>query len=184
MNYNKKIRDIKKIITDERYHCIGFCVSNDGSVVYSVSGDEKNEEKNLDLYQKNVENILSPCTHAKISSSFTLINSFSRRESFVKEYEKYFYSNLNLKKISKILFFDYPRYIKYSSSRNSKNNFNCVERKLIGYCNDISKIYVTKRPCYLCLIALPCCAETSYLEDKSLLVNTLTRCCCSIFKIK
>lgn len=184
MNYNKKIRDIRNIIVDERHHCIGFCINNDGTIVYSVSGDEQNENKNIRLYQTNIEEILPSCTLAKISSSFTLINSFSRREKFVKEYENYFYSNLKLNKLAPILFFDYPRYLKYSSLRNSTNNFNCVERKLIGYSNNISKIYVTKRPCYFCLIALPCYTEVSYLEDKSCLVNKLTRYCCLISKIK
>lgn len=184
MSYDRKIRRLRNIIKKLEARCVGFSVLSDGSVVYAVNGDEKAESKTLSNHGKDIEKILGAGSkHSNISYSFSYFTSFSRRDLFCKKYEDYFYSSLDYFGQTDFFYFSFSKKEAYAANLNNTGNFNCVERKLIGY-SVFDELYVSFPPCYFCLAAIPFESRINYIHYRNNKLSTFVRHGNTFYKLK
>lgn len=163
-----EINNLRNIIsTDEPICCIGM-INVSGNHIYALNGAPEYDDEITKRARMAIEGLYGPGTQrADVDFSFTIFPTIYNYDDCYNLIGnlKDFYRNLRTNKNNSISLnikdLGIVRYNDFSLKLYGSRTFSCVERKLIAWCylnkKPLSMIYVTSRPCGLCLLCVPSC---------------------------
>lgn len=154
---DERIRDIDNLLDTGR--CIGYCDDKYIGKYFAISGvnNEKERRKLVPLIKSVLGNDCDECGAEETFYCF----HYLMNPSSLNILTSMFYENLcNVRGREYLINFGPLTMIPFDPDENKKYLYSCVERKIIGHWFRIRKnstmptIYVSKKPCYLCLPAI------------------------------